>query len=55
LCIMNTRGNMLTVQRLWLSLIQVECGYLVKNEKGTGVFRWAQHAFKVLADKKGCI
>jgi hypothetical protein len=30
----------------------VECGYLVKHEKGTGVFCWAQHAFKVLADKK---
>jgi hypothetical protein len=24
----------------------------VKHEKGTGVFCWAQHAFKVLADKK---
>jgi hypothetical protein len=30
----------------------VECGYLVKHEKGTGVFCWAQHTFKVLADKK---
>jgi hypothetical protein len=30
----------------------VECGYLVKHEKGTGMFCWAQHAFKVLADKK---
>jgi hypothetical protein len=30
----------------------VECGYLVKHEKGTGMFYWAQHAFKVLADKK---
>jgi hypothetical protein len=30
----------------------VECGYLVKHEKGTRVFCWAQHAFKVLADKK---
>ena len=29
----------------------VECGYLVKHEKGDGTFCWAQHAFKVVADK----
>jgi hypothetical protein len=30
----------------------VQCGYLVKHEKGTEVFCWAQHVFKVLANKK---
>jgi hypothetical protein len=29
----------------------VECGYLVKHEKGDGTFCWAQHTFKVVADK----
>jgi hypothetical protein len=29
----------------------VGSGYLVKHEKGTGAFCWAQHAFKVIADK----
>ena len=31
---------------------EVRNGYLVRHEKGAGSFCWAQHAFKVVADKE---
>jgi hypothetical protein len=33
----------------------VECSYLVKHEKGDGTFCWAQHTFKVVADKAASV
>ena len=31
--------------------LRVKNGWLVKHENGEGTFRWAQHAFRVVADK----